>query len=80
MPTLKETRNELYIMMIEIIVQEPGSKLDNIIMSKQDERSMVQKLLNKIAGHAANTGCARHFSYRPKSFGTFDYEFGNFLD
>ena len=35
-------------MMTEIIVQEAGSTLDSIIMSKQDERSMVRKLLNKI--------------------------------
>ena len=42
--TLKEARNELYIMMTEIIVQEAGSTLDSIIMGKQDERSMVRKL------------------------------------
>ena len=46
--TLKEARNELYIMMTEIIVQEAGSTLDSNIMSKQDERNMVRKLLNKI--------------------------------
>ena len=35
-------------MMTEIIVQEAGSTLDSSIMSKQDERNMVRKLLNKI--------------------------------
>ena len=35
-------------MMMEIIVQEAGSTLDSSIMSKQDERNMVRKLLNKI--------------------------------
>ena len=35
-------------MMTEIIVQEAGSTLDSNIMSKQDERNMVRKLLNKI--------------------------------
>ena len=35
-------------MMMEIIVQEAGSTLDSNIMSKQDERNMVRKLLNKI--------------------------------
>ena len=34
-------------MMMEIVVQETGSILNSIIMSKQDERSMVRKLLNK---------------------------------
>ena len=34
--------------MTEIIVQEARSTLDSNIMSKQDERNMVRKLLNKI--------------------------------
>ena len=46
--TLKEARSELYTMMMEIIVQEAGSILDNNIMIKQDERNMVRKLLNRI--------------------------------
>ena len=35
-------------MMMEIIVQEAGSTLDNNIMIKHDERNMVRKLLNRI--------------------------------